>query len=59
MAKKKTKHRMECGRCRKIMSNMGPCCDEHTEALAKESFNFCTVCNNYFPTKKELCEHSH
>ncbi len=57
MAKKKDD--MECRWCHAIMTHEGPCCDEHREALAKQSFNLCAVCDKYFDTKKELCEHSH
>lgn len=58
MAKKK-KDDMECRWCKLIMTHKDPCCDEHREALAKQSFNLCTVCDKYFDTKKELREHSH
>lgn len=60
MAKKKAdKDRMECAHCKRAMTNAGPCCDEHRDALAKESFNLCTVCGGSFETKKELVSHSH
>ena len=58
MAEKK-RERMECKYCGNTRTNRGPCCDEYREALAKESFNLCTICNKYFDTTKELREHSH